>query len=116
MTAHPFSNGTERYAWQSVWCDHCALDHDMHSPDGDGGCTILAASFLDDYSESWLDVPDGYGHYLPSHMLCLKYEPCEDCGGDPHADTRADIVWQVTEAWRIVKAGGELDGPPERES
>lgn len=93
-----FANGTEGYAWQSVWCDVCSHDHSMH--DGTGtGCDIFARSFLDDEVQpEWIEPPASYGFYLPPHIICTKYEPCIDCGGDPEPELRAAIVAQVEDA------------------
>lgn len=101
----PFSNGTEEYAWQDAWCTWCAHDHDMTHPGGteNDGCELLLAAIVDTdrLPERWLDVPEGYGYYLPSHMVCLRFQPCTrgECDGDPHTAVRADIVASVQRAW-----------------
>ena len=102
----PFSNGTEGYAWMDAWCDDCAHDHDMHTPDGEGGCPIIAESFLATYDEYpgawpevWLPEPDDGKHYLPSRLVCLHFEPCGPCGGDRQPEVRAAVVAEVKAYW-----------------
>jgi hypothetical protein len=106
---NPFSNGTERYAWEGVWCTHCVHDHDVTHEDngGDGGCPILLE--YDAYCgtdawrwpEAWLPEPDDGKFCLPSRMVCGQFEPCHrgECDGDPTPDIRAAIVSEVTVYW-----------------
>ena len=102
----PFANGTEHRAWEAVWCEHCRHDHDMsHSNDMEGaGCDLMLAATVDPdrLPEGWLDVPEGYGFNLPSHMVCLRFESCTEgtCTGDPAPEQRADLVAKVHAAWK----------------
>jgi hypothetical protein len=103
----PFSNGTERRAWEAVWCDYCVHDHDVSHHDGGGpGCELL--SMLDfggpmegEWPEVWLPEPAG-SFSLPSRMVCGQFEPCAegDCTGDPHAERRSAITAEVRDYWK----------------
>lgn len=105
--AVPFANATEGDAWETVWCAHCRHDHCFHPDgDGDGGCELMLAALLDPdrLPEGWLDVPEGYGFHMPSHMLCTRFEPCTQggCSGDPMAEQRENVVTNVMAAWAGV--------------
>ena len=101
----PFSNGTEERAWMAKWCDYCTHDHEMHTDEG-SGCTLLTHYMVtvgtEDYRtpEPWLPEPDDGQFALPSRMCCLKFSPCESCGGDPGASDRAVRITEVTDYWR----------------
>ena len=101
----PFANGTEHYEWETRWCHYCRHDHgfgDGHLSCGDG-CELMLAAMIDPDTlpEGWLDVPEGYGFHLPSHMVCLRFEPCTrgDCTGDPVPEQRVELVAKVKSAW-----------------
>lgn len=99
----PFSNGTEGDTWMRNWCKRCAHDHDMHDPDGVGGCTVIALAmcdFPDGWPEAWLPEPDDGTFALPSRLTCLMFTPCEPCGGDPLAEVRAAQTAEVTAYWQ----------------
>jgi|GEM_PF-2575228 len=108
----PFSNGTERQAWENVWCSSCTHDHDIsHGTKGDGpGCDLLMAIELDEFPENWpeawLPEPDDSFH-LPSLTVCARYTPCQRdrCDGDPLAEIRANVVAHVTDYWRGAQDG-----------
>jgi hypothetical protein len=110
----PFSNGTEGQAWTAVWCEHCVHDHDIsHDPDGPGpGCTMLVEAMVggDDWQwpEAWTAEPPSLGFNLPSLMLCGMFEPCHKgtCDGDPHAETRVELVARVEAAWAEDRKAG----------
>lgn len=99
---HPFANGTEGLAWQACWCDLCAHDHEMHTPDGCAGCPLLLASLIGEWPEGWLPEPDDGQFFLPSRLICTKFTPCLDCGGDPGAEERAARVAEVTAYWEAA--------------
>lgn len=113
----PFSNGTERSAWEHVWCAHCVHDHDIShasAVQANRGCDLL--SILDcggpataqEWPEAWLPEPKG-SFSLPSRMICGQFQPCTtgDCDGDPQAETRAAIAAEVTEFWQSRVAAGD---------
>lgn len=101
----PFTNGTEGDAWAWAWCNHCAADHSMHGndPDGSDACGIMLEAVMDlpnGWPEAWLPEPDDGSFALPSRMVCLAFQPCGECGGDPGAEDRAERVAEVTAYWR----------------
>lgn len=101
-----FSNGTEGQAWMNVWCAHCALDHDQHEgqPMDNGGCDLVLHMMTSDvWPEAIVPQPPGEFHLPPLH-LCGMFTPCNDCGGDPLAETRANVVAHTTAAWIEAKA------------
>lgn len=87
-----------------AWCNHCANDHSMHGSDPHGpGCEIMCEAMVDlpnGWPEAWLPEPDDGSFALPSRMICGAFRPCEDCGGDPGAEDRAERVAVVTAYWR----------------
>lgn len=97
----PFSNGTEGDAWQRVWCDVCVHDHGMHEgSDLSGGCAVFLTALCGDWPhEVWLPEPSDGKFALPSRLTCGMFTACELCGGDPHAETRAAIVAEVSAYW-----------------
>lgn len=104
----PFSNGTEGDAWTSKWCSCCANDHGIHlmslgKDEGDAPtCDILMAALVgsEQWPEAWLPEPDDGRFALPSRMVCLAFRPCEPCGGDPGAESRAERVATVVDYWK----------------
>lgn len=107
----PFANGTEGRAWMDKWCEHCRHDHDMHTPDGSGpGCGLIANAMLSDHDdypgawpEAWLPEPDDGRFFLPSRLVCLHFEPCQPCGGDPGAPARAERIAEVRDYWQAIR-------------
>jgi len=101
---HPFSNGTEGDAWMSAWCEYCIHDHSAsHTGEHDNGCEIIAALFCGTGTgEALVAEPDDGRFFLPSRMICTKFEPCHKgtCEGDPGADERAERVAEVMAYWR----------------
>jgi len=103
----PFANGTEFEAWENVWCRYCAHDHGFteHLSCGDG-CELVLAAMTDPLTlpEGWLDVPEGYGWHLPSHMVCLRFKACTtaECTGDPAPEQRVALVAKVKTAWKAT--------------
>jgi hypothetical protein len=96
----PFSNGTEGDAWEAKWCRHCARDHNIHLDHGPG-CDLFATAFFDEgWPEGWIPEPDDGRFFLPSRLVCTAFTPCEECGGDPGAEDRAERVAEVTAYWR----------------
>lgn len=103
----PFSNGTEQEAWASTWCAYCVHDHEMHEDEG-GGCELflVGAIFAGEadwrWPEAWLPEPDDGHFYLPSRLICAKFQPCTKggCTGDPGAVERAERVAEVTAYWK----------------
>lgn len=95
----PFSNGTEGDAWIDKWCRYCARDHEVHTETGPGCGLMTTAMFGDEWPEGWVPEPDDGRFFLPSRMVCMAFTPCEDCGGDPGADARAERVAEVTAYW-----------------
>jgi hypothetical protein len=107
----PFSNGTERGAWEAAWCAYCERDHDV-SHDGANGrdlrCELLmridlAARQADlEWPEAWLPEPDDGRFFLPSRLVCGAFSPChvDACNGDPGATERAERVSEVQSYWR----------------
>lgn len=75
-----FSNGTEFDAWQHLWCSSCAHDHEMHQPDGSGGCDVIVRALTDRPTPEWVLPPAGEPSSLPSRMRCTLFEPCPVCG------------------------------------
>lgn len=97
----PFSNGTEGDAWMDKWCRYCARDHEMHGDDGHGpGCELMRSSYIDEWPQGWVPEPDDGAFFLPSRLVCLAFEPCVPCGGDPGATARAERVAEVTAYWK----------------
>lgn len=98
----PFSNGTEGDAWMSKWCNYCAHDHGLHN----GGenkpmCDLIGSTMFGDvWPEGWLPEPDDGSFALPSRLVCLRFTPCEPCGGDPGATERTERIEAVTVYWR----------------
>ena len=111
-TGHPpFSNGTERYAWTSAWCDHCEHDHSITHDEDDvepyRSCDLLLGMDLADYGkfawpEAWVPEPTDGRFELPSRMVCLKFKPCHvgDCDGDPYVETRVSVRAEVEAYWK----------------
>ena len=99
----PFSNGTEGDAWMSAWCEHCTYDHGLHNGNGvEPMCPIIGSSMFDrpfQWPEAWLPEPDDGKFFLPSRLVCLHFEACEPCGGDPGADERAVRIAEVKAYW-----------------
>lgn len=103
----PFSNGTEGQEWMAKWCDFCVHDTTLHnhpSDDGGTGCDLIGSALLGDeffaWPEAWLPEPDDGRFFLPSRLVCLHFEPCRECGGDPGAAERAERVVEVQAYWR----------------
>lgn len=101
----PFSNGSEERWWMGKWCDQCAHDHTMH--DGtDTGCDIFAGYLItvgDDFRlpECWVMNRAQPANSLPAlRMVCLKFEPCEPCGGDEWAEIRPALLAETLVALR----------------
>lgn len=112
---HPFSNGTEQHAWISSWCEFCVHDHGMTHEGAGGsygqgqGCPILLDYMVDPDAwpmETWIPEPDDGKFFLPSRMICLKFEAChqDDCEGDPGASERAERVADVLSYWKGADA------------
>lgn len=79
MVEYPFSNGTEGFAWMDVWCDECTLDHDMHDPNGSGGCPIFLKSILHEPVEEWDEYTNEEGQYfMPPAIVCRSFQQCEE--------------------------------------
>lgn len=111
---HPvFSNGTEGHAWMSSWCSYCVHDHGMHDDSGDGCDVVLWMMVGKDSDmpdpECLVAEPDDGRFFLPSRMICTRFEPCtkDGCSGDPGADERAERVAEVTAYWRTRMAESE---------
>ena len=108
LVTHAFSNGTEGDAWTSKWCDYCAHDHGMHHGEGNGpSCDLVLNSMMHKSGqplnpEAWVAEPDDGRFFLPSRMICLRFEPChrDRCTGDPGAADRARRVAEVQAYWR----------------
>jgi hypothetical protein len=101
----PFSNGTEGEAWMATWCNHCARDHGLHNGGSEQPmCDLIGSTmFGDDWPEGWIPEPDDGRFFLPSRIVCTAFTPCDDCGGDPGAEDRAERVAEVVAYWRDRK-------------
>lgn len=100
----PFSNGTEGQEWMGKWCDLCVHDSALHDhPGGGAGCDLIGSALLGaeffSWPEAWLPEPDDGRFFLPSRLVCLQFEPCGSCGGDPGAGERAERVADVQAYW-----------------
>lgn len=98
----PFANGDEGDAWMETWCRYCVHDHELHD-DGDGpGCDIVMTAMChsDRHPDEWTPEPDDGRFFLPSRMICTKFEACDPCGGDPGEAERAERVELVTDYWK----------------
>jgi hypothetical protein len=80
-----FSNGTEGTAWMQAWCAHCAQDHEMHQPDGDGGCELILLAMDRQPIPEWTDRSSTEGFTLPPAIYCSRFTLCESCGDDKWA-------------------------------
>jgi hypothetical protein len=92
----------------SKWCEFCANDHGAHTGEyGDQTCGIILQSMMPDFPgqdfpwpEAWLPAPDDGQNPLCSRLDCLAFKPCDECGGDPGEEARADRVAEVRVYWR----------------
>jgi hypothetical protein len=98
----PFANGTEGDAWMDKWCTYCARDHGLHHGRlGEPMCRLMTSCmFGEEWPEGWIPEPDDGRFFLPSRLVCTAFTPCEDCGGDPGAEARAERVAEVTAYWK----------------
>ena len=92
MSERPFANGTEGDSWMYHWCNQCEHDHAMHGENGEGpGCPIIGETMIDQedfvWPECWVSTDD-YWQHLPALISCLKFKPCEACGGDREPEPR----------------------------
>lgn len=118
IAVRPFSNGTEGTAWTSTWCDYCAHDHGIHA-DTVPGCDLVLNSMIAEKGEAvnveaWVAEPDDGRFFLPSRMICLRFEPCHQgsCTGDPGAVERAERVAEVQAYWRDRPPALPSTSPP----
>lgn len=102
----PFSNGTERDAWMSVWCSYCVHDHAMHGTGRatDDMCEIIGLSMMGEehwrWPEAWTPEPPGSFRLL-SRLICGAFTPCTvgGCTGDPAPTQRAERAAAVHLEW-----------------
>lgn len=93
---HTFSNGTEGYAWQDVWCDECARDHEAHIGNAEDGCEIIARSLIREPIPEWEDWTEEEGFTFPPAIRCRTFTQCTEC--DEHSEL-TDNKGRTHRAW-----------------
>lgn len=91
-----WSNGTEGYAWQALWCERCEKDHHAsHYPEADPGtgCDVLLRTYL---TEDHRTIPElvesdsPYPRPVDQGVVCLAFVACRWC--DPDEDDPPEPV------------------------
>lgn len=109
----PFSNGDEERWWQSRWCANCIRDHGMHGDTWDDpGCDIFAGYLVTvgdpdfRWPEAWVPNRAQPANGNPAkRLVCIAFEACEPCGGDPAPNARAELVAEAREALKEYRRG-----------